>query len=246
MKRAVQIFIMIMLLTSCLTGCSQKAIHSTEGLTIYRVETEQGKELYADMSIYPSKLSDDTKKSLTSSEPFVKYEVELSDGLSYGYQGMENEDAHTYAYTYGTLDDISDSHHLNLLATDMAIYPEGNRNFILIYDNNSRTRNVSIWGVKPKLEKDYQVSYMNIYLCFGPETDRARYSLQNITDEANYETYEIVNGDQAYLMYDLSIGKGVIFVRQEGAFYVWELEGIESRDDLYEFANSIHWIEDVK
>lgn len=240
------IVLIILFLISCLSGCSQKAIYSSEGLTIYRVETDQGQELYADMSIYPAKLSDDTKEFLTSGEPFVEYEVELSDGSFYGYQGMENEEAHAYAYTYGTLSDIADSHHLNLLATEMATYPEGDRNFILIYDNNSRTRNVSIWGVKPKLEKNYQISYMNIYLCFGPETDRARYSLQNITDEANYETYKFVNGEQAHLMYDLSIGKGVVFVRMEGAFYVWELEGIDSQDDLYEFADSIHWIKNVE
>lgn len=241
MKRT-GIVAMLLLLISCLSGCSWKDIYSAEGISIYRVETEQGKELYADMSIYPAKLSDDTKESLTTSEPIVEYEVELSDGISYGYQGMENEKPHAYAYTYATLSDIADSHQLDLLASDIAIYPEGNQNFMLLYDNGSRTRTVSIWGVNPRLEKDYQVSYMHIYLCFGPETDRARYSLQDITDEANYVTYEISNGEQAHLMYDLSIGKGVIFVRMDGAFYVWELEGIKNLDDLYEFADSIHWI----
>lgn len=244
MKRA-GIVIMTLLLMSGLSGCSQKTVYSDEGLTIYQVETDQGKELYADMSISPAELSDDTYESLTASEPVVEYEVELSDGSVYGHQGMENEEAHAYAYTYGTLSDISASHHLDLLTSDMTIYPESNRNFILIYDNNSRTRNVSIFGVKPEIEKDYQISYMQIYLCYGPETDRARYSLQNITEEACQETYEIIDGEQAHLMYDLSVGKGVIFVRMEGAFYVWGLEGIEKQDDLYEFADSICWIEDV-
>lgn len=241
MKRA-GIIVIALLLISCLSGCSQKAIYSAEGLTIYRVETEEGKELYADMSIFPAQPSEATKKSLTAGEPIIAGTVTLSDGDSYGYQGMENEEPKAYLYTYESPGDIADALCLDILASDMAIYPESDQNFVLIYDNAARSRTVSIHGVDPKLGKDYSISYMNIYLCFGPQTDRARYSLRNITDEADYVTYEIAEGEQAYLLYDLSKKTGAVFVRMDGAFYVWELEEIKNLDDLYEFADSIHWV----
>lgn len=47
-------------------------------------------------------------------------------------------------------------------------------------------------------------------------------------------------------MYDLSKKKGAVFVRMDGAFYVWELGGIKVLDDLYEFADSIHWVKSAK
>ena len=86
---------MTLFLIFCLPGCSQKAIYSAEGLTIYRVETEEGKELYADMSIFPAQLPKATKESLMAGEPHTADTVTLSDGDSYGYQGMEN---HMYIY----------------------------------------------------------------------------------------------------------------------------------------------------
>lgn len=233
---------MTLFLIFCLPGCSQKAIYSAEGLTIYRVETEEGKELYADMSIFPAQLPKATKESLMAGEPHTADTVTLSDGDSYGYQGMENEEPHVYLYTYGSVEDIAEALCLDILASGKAVYPESDKNFALLYNNDGRSRTVSIYGVDPKPWKDYYISYMNIYMCFGPQTDRARYSLQNITDEADYVTYEITGGEQAHLMYDLSKKKGVVFVRMEGAFYVWELQGIEVLDDLYGFADSLQWV----
>lgn len=236
------LYVMILFLLLCLSGCSQKAIYSAEGLTIYRLETEEGKELYANMSIFPIQLSEDTKESLTAGEPVTEYTVTLSDGGSYGFQGMENEEPQIYGYTCGSPGDIADTLYMDILASDLAIYPESNHNFVLMYDSHARARTVSIHGAAPKLEKDYSISYMNIYICFGPATDRARYSLRGITDEADHVTYEIAEGEQAHLLYDMSKKKGAVFVRLDGAFYVWELEGIKELGHLYEFADSIHWV----
>ena len=240
MKRA-RIILTTLFLTFSLSGCSWQDIYSAEGISIYRVETESGKEIYAEMSILPVQLQEETEEYLTASEPITEYEVQLSDGISYGYYGMENEEPQAYAYTFGSLEEISDALSLDLLASNLLIYPESDKNFFLLY-NTAGNRTVSIQGVKAKLEKDYQITYMDIYLCFGPETDHARYSLQNITDEADHMLYEVAGGEEAYLLYDLSVEKGTVFVRMDGAFYVWELKGIKDLEDLYEFADSIQWI----
>ncbi len=108
----------------------------------------------------------------------------------------------------GRIDDIADTLYMDILASDLAIYPESNHNFVLMYDSHAR----------------------------------ARYSLRDITDEADHVTYEIAEGEQAHLLYDMSKKKGAVFVRLDGAFYVWELEGIKELGDLYEFADSIHWV----
>lgn len=240
--KKVRMILMALFLIFSLSGCSWKDIYSAEGISIYRAETEEGKELYAEMSIVPIPMPEEAKEFLTASEPVAEYEVQLSDGTSYGYHGMENEETQVYAYTYGSLGEIADSLHLKLLASDMVIYPESDKNFLLLY-NTAGNRTVSIQGVKAKLEKDYQITYMDIYMCFGPQTDRTRYSLQNISDEAEHVIYEIAEGEEAHLLYDLSVGTGTVFVRMDGAFYVWELEGIRSLEDLYEFADSIHWVD---
>ena len=240
MKKA-KIILATLFVTFSLSGCAWQDIYSAKGISIYRAETESGKEIYAEMSILPAQLAEEAEEYLTASEPFSEYEVQLSDGTSYGYQGMENEEPQVYAYTYGTLEEISEVLHVDLLASDMMIYPVSDKNFLLLY-NTVGNRTVSIQGVKAKLEKDYEVTYMDIYLCFGPETDRTRYSLQNITDEADHVIYEIAEGEEAHLLYDLSVKKGAVLVRMDGAFYVWELKGIKKLEELYEFADSIHWV----
>lgn len=227
------------LLVLGLSGCS--VIHSAEGITIYQMETEQGEEFYADVSITPGRLSDDTKRSLAVGEPLSEYEVELSNGTFYGFQSSENLEPKNYAYTYGTLTEIAEAHHLDLLASKFAVYPEGEKNLIVIYDSSS-SQTVSIMGVDPEIGKDYWIETMDIYFSCGGHTDHSRFTLTGITDEADYVTYEICDGEEAHIMYDLSIGKGIVFVRTDGAVYRWELEGVGSMDDFYEFADSIDWI----
>ncbi len=249
------IIVMTLFLIFGLSGCSEttpeetfagmetihqdegmEAIYSTDGMAIYRVETEYGKELWADMSIAPAQLSGDAKEFLITGESASTYGVPVFEGTE--YQGMEN----VYVYTYGALDDIAADLHLDILASDMSTYPESDRNFTLKYDDDTENQVISIEENYHKFEKDYYISYMNIYLCFGSEKGRGRCSLENITDEADYVTYEIAEGEQAYILYDLSVGKATVFVRVDGAFYEWNLERIKDLDDLYDFADSIHWI----
>lgn len=254
MKRT-KIVIMTLFLIFCLSGCSEttpeemfagmetvhqdegmEVIYSTEGMAIYRVETEYGKELWADMSIVPAQLSEDAKEFLVTGESASTYGVPVFKGTE--YQGMEN----VYVYTYGALSDIADSLHLDILASDLSVYPESEKNFTLKYTDDTQNRTISIEEAYPKFDKDYYISYMNIYLCFGPEKDRGRCSLENITDEADYIKYEIAEGEQAYILYDLSLENATVFVWMDGAFYEWNLAGVNDMDDLYDFADSIHWV----
>lgn len=227
MKRT-KIVIMTLFLIFCLSGCSEttpeemfagmetvhqdegmEVIYSTEGMAIYRVETEYGKELWADMSIVPAQLSEDAKEFLVTGESASTYGVPVFKGTE--YQGMEN----VYVYTYGALSDIADSLHLDILASDLSVYPESEKNFTLKYTDDTQNRTISIEEAYPKFDKDYYISYMNIYLCFGPEKDRGRCSLENITDEADYIKYEIAEGEQAYILYDLSLENATVFVWME-------------------------------
>ncbi len=253
MKRT-KIVIMTLFLIFCLSGCSEttpeemfagmetvhqdegmEVIYSTEGMAIYRVETEYGKELWADMSIVPAQLSEDAKEFLVTGESASTYGVPVFKGTE--YQGMEN----VYVYTYGALSDIADSLHLDILASDMSTYPENDMNFILKYDGTGN-QTISIEENYHNFGKDYYISYMNIYLCFGTEQGRGRCSLENITDEADYIKYEIAEGEQAYILYDLSLENATVFVWMDGAFYEWNLAGVNDMDDLYDFADSIHWV----
>ena len=54
--------------------------------------------------------------------------------------------------------------------------------------------------------------------------------------------YNRHGGEKAHLLYDLSTEQGVIFVRMDGAYYMWELQGIKKIEDLYEFADSLYII----
>lgn len=241
MKRVRSVVIALVLI-SFLSGCAYKVIYSGEGMTVYLLDQDQGKEAYTEMSISPIKMSEELKESLTVNEPLKEYEVQLSNGEYFGFTGSESVDPHYYPLVYGSLNDIVDSLHLDLLVSDLAVYPKSDKNFLLLYDGDARERNISILGVCPELEKNYQISGVHIYLYFGSVTGHVRPTLREITEEIQYETYEVAGGEQAHFLYDLTVGKAEIFVRKEGAYYEWELEGITNLDDLYEFADSIHWV----
>lgn len=182
-------------------------------MTVYLLNQDQEKELYTEISVSPV-----------------------------GFSVSENLESHCYPWVYGSMADIADSLHQDLLVSDLAVYPESDKNFLLLYDDDAKERNISIRGVCPELGKNYRISGMYIYLYFGSATGRVRPTLREITEEAKHETYEIAGGEQAHFLYDLTVGKAEIFVRKEGAYYEWQLDGIESLDDLYEFADSIYWI----
>lgn len=225
-----------------LSGCAYKEIYSAEGMSVYLIKGDQGKELYTEVSVYPVGISEELRASLTANESLGEYEVQLSNGEYFGFSVAENLESHYHPWVYGTLSDIADSLNMDLLVSDLAVYPQSDRNFLLLYDDDARERNISILGVCPELEKNYQISGVNTYLYFGSGTGHVRPTLREVTKEAKHETYEVAGGEQAHLLYDLTVGKAEIFVRRQGAYYAWELEGIESLDDLYEFADSLHWI----
>lgn len=234
-------FIIVILLCFSITlsGCSSsKRVYSSSFLTIDFIDQDGEKELYAQMSISPVEISEEVKAALTAVDPVTEYKIELSDGESHGYYGMEHTDPHLYPWVYESVGEIAEVLHRDLLTSEMALYPENEKNFLLVYNANGPT--ISIDGVIPKLEKNYKILHTNSYLCLF-KTDRARCSLRNITDEAKHELYEIDSRTEAHLLYDLTVGKATIFVQVEGAYYVWELEGITTLDDLHEFADSLYW-----
>ncbi len=238
MKRAV-ITLTVFVTVACLFGCSRKEVYSAEEMTIYRMETEtEGKQFYVEMTVPPVQMSEETKEFLLSVNPVTDYTIQLSDGTHYGYHGMEGDDPFLYPHYFGSLDEMADSLCLDILTSDMAEYPESDKNFLAGYDTHSGT--IRVMGVIPDIGKNYYILHREICLCFEPYV--IRYSFYQITDEAEHEIYEIVGGEQAHLFYDLSKKKGTVLIRLDGAYYMWELAGIKTVDDLYEFADSLYWM----
>ena len=102
---------------------------------------------------------------------------------------------------------------LNIISSDLANYPESDNNLLLVYSKSPSTQRISIQSIIPKMEKNYYITDMNIYLCLGSAEGSATYVFEPITKEAKHKVYKIHGGEKAHLLYDLSIEQGIVFVR---------------------------------
>lgn len=189
-------------------------------------------------------MSKESEKILTIEEPVSEYSVQLSDGKVYSHQnqGVVLPETNAWIHTYGSLQDIAESLQLNIVSSDLANYPESDNNLLLVYSKSPSSQRISIQSIIPKMETDYSITDMDSYLCFGSAEDIATHVFTHITKEAKHKVYKIHGGEKAHLLYDLSTEQGVIFVRMDGAYYMWELQGIKKIEDLYEFADSLYII----
>lgn len=121
-------------------------------------------------------------------------------------------------------------------------YPESDKNILLVYSKSPHSQKISIDSAIPELEKDYSITNMHIFMCFGSARGSTSYELGHITKEAKHEIYQIQGDEKAHLLYDLSVKQGIIFTQMDGAYYMWELQGIKKVEDLYEFADSLYII----
>ena len=260
--------IAILLFIPCLCGCKKKnsekiskgldlkqleedckknggnIVYSQDGILISHWEKGQSNSFYTYIVIPPVEMSKESEKILTTGEPVSEYSVQLSDGNIYSHQNQGDVFSETDAWihTYGSLQDIADSLQLNIIASDLANYPESDNNLLLVYSKSPSTQRISIQSIIPKMEKNYYITDMNIYLCLGSAEGSATYVFEPITKEAKHKVYKIHGGEKAHLLYDLSIEQGIVFVRMDGAYYMWELQGIKKIEDLYEFADSLYII----
>lgn len=267
-KYLLGMIIAILLFIPCLCGCKKKnsekiskgfdlkqleedckknggnIVYSQDGILISHWEKGQSNSFYTYIVIPPVEMSKESEKILTTGEPVSEYFVQLSDGNIYSHQNQGDVFSETDAWihTYGSLQDIADSLQLNIIASDLANYPESDNNLLLVYSKSPSTQRISIQSIIPKMEKNYYITDMNIYLCLGSAEGSATYVFEPITKEAKHKVYKIHGGEKAHLLYDLSIAQGIVFVRMDGAYYMWELQGIKKIEDLYEFADSLYII----
>lgn len=267
-KYLLGMIIAILLFIPCLCGCKKKnsekiskgldlkqleedckknggnIVYSQDGILISHWEKGQSNSFYTYIVIPPVEMSKESEKILTTGEPVSEYSVQLSDGNIYSHQNQGDVFSETDAWihTYGSLQDIADSLQLNIIASDLANYPESDNNLLLVYSKSPSTQRISIQSIIPKMEKNYYITDMNIYLCLGSAEGSATYVFEPITKEAKHKVYKIHGGEKAHLLYDLSIEQGIVFVRMDGAYYMWELQGIKKIEDLYEFADSLYII----
>lgn len=217
-------------------------VYAQEGILISHFEQGQSNSFYTYMDISPVEMSKEREKILTTGEPVSEYSVQLSDGKVYSHQnqGVVLPETNAWIHTYGALQDIAESLQLNILASDLANYPESANNLLLVYSKSPSAQRISIQSIIPKMEKDYSITDMESYLCFGSAEGIFTHVFTHITEEAKHKVYNIHGGEKAHLLYDLSTEQGVIFVRMDGAYYMWELQGIKKIEDLYEFADSLY------
>ena len=267
-KYLLGMIIAILLFIPCLCGCKKKnsekiskgfdlkqleedckknggnIVYSQDGILISHWEKGQSNSFYTYIVIPPVEMSKESEKILTTGEPVSEYSDQLSDGNIYSHQNQGDVFSETDAWihTYGSLQDIADSLQLNIIASDLANYPERDNNLLLVYSKSPSTQRISIQSIIPKMEKNYYITDMNIYLCLGSAEGSATYVFEPITKEAKHKVYKIHGGEKAHLLYDLSIEQGIVFVRMDGAYYMWELQGIKKIEDLYEFADSLYSI----
>lgn len=215
--------------------------YAQDGIVIYSWEQEKENTFCANILIPPDEISKEAESILTAGEPVSEYSIQLSDGMTYSHQnqGTFVEGTDAWVHTYGSLQDIAEILSLDMLTSNLVNYPVSDNNLLLAYSKNSDFQRISIQSAMPKLEKGYSITDMNIYMCFGSDESSASFVFNHLTKEAEHEIYKIQGGEEAHILYDLSVKQGIIIVRMDGAYYMWELQGIKKVEDLYEFADSL-------
>lgn len=183
-------------------------------------------------------LSKTSMDLLTEDGPKREYEVQLSDGMIYGYQDATSDHGtETYVKVLESMREVNEVLDRSLLQSNENAYQPGENNFLLLYDKIQGDLTIQAAEVTD-MEK-LKVTW-NVYMTLkSSRNNRATSQIYDVTNQVQHESYLSPSGIQTELFWDTDMGKAGIYALEEGVCYIWELDGEVDEETVKAFADTI-------
>lgn len=119
-----------------LTGCSSKEVYHDDNMTAYFEENVEDRlDLSIDFKCSTATLPESTVQTLLTFNPvYESFEIELSDGMIYGYvDGTLDDSGNIYMKAYSSLAELEKDLNMDVISSSDIVYPEDGNNLVLQY-----------------------------------------------------------------------------------------------------------------
>lgn len=225
-------------LGACSAGATKIYADNHMNAVVRNEDEEKVLAVDVDLTSKAPALSEFSMDALTLDGTVKSYEVQLSDGTIYGYQDdTMDHGTETYAKVFKSMEELSDTLDRSLLQSNENVYPEGENNFLLIYDKTQD--NITIHAAQVAAMENFKVKWDVLITFTSDKSSRNTFNIYDVTDRINHETYTSQNGLQTELFWDADTGKAGICVLEEGMCYTWELDGKVDEESVKAYADTI-------
>ena len=209
-------------IAAVLGGCSMEKVYEDERMNAVVTESEDGiRELVVYIQVSPAELPEKAKAAVETGERVKEYEVQLSDGIYYGYSSSPDNGTGVYPRVFSSADEIREFLGMNLLTGEID-YPEGEDNFILFYDPLDPS--IMIHSASADLADGITVQW-DAYLNFSGKNSQSGPGIAGVSEEVRHEEYTAPGGQRADIFFDGTSGQACICVLEQGSLYKWYLDG---------------------
>lgn len=242
-KRKIMSFVIICSLF-LLTGCSSKEVYHNDNMTAYFEENVEDRlDLSIDFICSTTNLPESTVQTLLTFSPVDEsYEIELSDGMIYGYYNETLDDSSgIYMKAYSSLDELEKDLNMDVISSSNIVYPEDGNNLVLEYypDTmlliNFASAKTSTGDVS-SIQFQMQLKGAKSNNRFAGDTSRG---VVDISENIRHEELKTRDGLRVDAFVDETKGKAGIYLLSDACLYSWELDNIQSYDDVKSFVDSL-------
>lgn len=203
-------------------GCSIQKVYEDERMNAVITESEDGiGELGVYIQVSSAELPEKAKAAVETGKRVKEYEVQLSDGIYYGYSdGTADGTGGVYPRVFSSADEIREFLGMNLLTGEID-YPEGEDNFVLFYDPLDPS--IMIHSASADLADGITVQW-DAYLNFSGKNSQSVPGLAGVSEGVRHEEYTAPGGQRADIFFDGTSGQACICVLEPGILYEWYLD----------------------
>lgn len=241
MKKGIKIiFPAILCSLFLLVGCSPKELYHDDNIMAYFEETDGRLDLSIDFRCFDTILPENTKQTLLTFTPVNdSYNIELSDGDIYGYyNGASNGGPSTYTKPYSSLAELEKDLNMDLISSSYIVYPENVNNMLLGYYPDAMI-SINFASAKTAVGDASNIEFQLNLESPHNYSDSTSRIIVDISENIRYEELETKDGLKVNVFIDESKGKAGIYLSTGSCLYSWQLNNIQSFDDVKNFVNSL-------
>lgn len=218
-------------------GCSTVTVYESENIDAVVTDSDDEKELLVQIKVAPSDLPETLKQFIKENEPIYDFEIQLSDGMYYGYHDETNDkNGGAFIETFSAISDIEEMLDKNFVNSTEIKYPDGKENFILHFmpaDNS-----VSITSAKVTFRDKISVQE-TLYMNYGKSNRRFVPCLTGVTDKIYCEESDTSFGKKTLTFIDETVDQAGVYLEMEGIIYWWSFEGDFNKEDIILFIKTL-------
>ena len=162
--------------------------------------------------------------------------------MIYGYyDGTLDDGGNIYMKAYSSLAELEKDLNMDIISSSDIVYPEDGNNLVIEYYPDSmiwinfasaKTSTVDVSAIKFQM----QLKGTNPNNSFAGDTSRG---VVDISENIRHEELKTKDGSRIDAFVDETKGKAGIYLLSDACLYSWELDNIQSYDDVKSFVDSL-------